>query len=191
VHDPVGAAPCYSTMEVAFSQNTTNKSEYMLKTAIRLGTKSSTNRYVVSYLIPKLPKDINVTLDAEYSYDYYDDTRFTHDEFASIIGKWRLTIGRSSGFMFSPVIVDYSQYNIVYEFKEEGILIISAKTGAPTFPDVGEHLYSIVDNEYGFPGLPYGLKIGNWESWYQISSERMIIDDSPVDGGVMYFVRIN
>jgi hypothetical protein len=187
-YDRVDAAPCYGSMESSIFQNATDKNEYMLKKAVCLGTIRHSSSWLVSYLVPKLPK---VTLDVEYTHDYYDDTHFPHDESASIIGKWKLMITRSAGFMVPSSIFDYSQHNVVYEFKENGILVISAETDAHLFPGIGEHSYLFVDNEHGMPDLPYGLKIKEMASWYRVSSERLIIDDSPIDGNTYFFFRIN
>jgi hypothetical protein len=187
VRDLVGAAPCHGTMEATFFQDATNENEYTLKVAMRLGTTGLRSSWVVSYLIPRLPKDINVSLATEYSYGYYDDTGFEHDESASIIGKWKYMIMRNAGSYISTHIVDYSQQNIVYEFKEGGILIISSGTS------VSEHSYSTTDTDDGngisnYPG--FYIKIDGRTHLLKISSGRMIIHDVMGDA-TSYFVKIN
>jgi hypothetical protein len=184
-----GRAVNMDAVETFFFQNPENKSNYTLKiTTIRLSTNSAPGVWIAAYLIPKLPQSVNITLDVEYLYDYYDDTFFEHDESASIIGKWQLIISRTSGFMAPNMINDYISHNIVYEFKLDGTLTISTKQGSCV-----NYSYSIGcdDMENGMPGLPYGLTIDGRTFWYSISLERLIIDDSPLDGDTRYFVKIN
>jgi len=110
--------------------------------------------------------------------------------YLSIIGKWKLikTVHPMSGQS-----LDYSKYNIFYEFKSDNILKISGDSGEQIFFDTGEHFYTFVEDEmgYGMVGLPYGLKIDNNTFWYNLSSKELIIDNSPLDGGKIYFILIN
>jgi len=48
-----------------------------------------------------------------------------NDDTGDIIGKWKLIEVRNT---FAQIKIDYSQYNIVYEFKTDGILTVSGKT---------------------------------------------------------------
>ncbi len=114
-----------------------------------------------------------------------------------LIGKWKLEKVKE---VFVPVppppTHDYSQYNIVYEFKTNKVLIVSGeieKIKRYIGHNPGEHSYSFIydDNKLGLPNLPYGLKIDNFISWYNITSEELIINDSPVDGYIYYLIKIN
>ena len=113
-----------------------------------------------------------------------------------ISGKWQLLTVEE---VFVPVpqpTHDYSKYNIVYEFKPNGVLTVSGATddieryiGHKT----GKHSYSFIDdgNKLGMVGLPFGLQINNFISWYQLSSEELIINDSPLDGYVYFLIKID
>jgi len=92
-----------------------------------------------------------------------------HDESASIFGKWKLVkeilVFTSNG----PKLFDYSKKNIVYEFKENGVLTISG-VSHDTGLD-GEHFYSIEDDESGGTKLTIGL---TW--WpYSVNSKELVL----------------
>lgn len=117
-----------------------------------------------------------------------------HDKSASILGKWKLIKTRGivlSSEGYDLKCYDYSRYDIVYEFKTNNVLTISGDLDI--WPKIGEHFYSIVDDEkgLGMVGLPYGLKIGdNLTYWYQVTSKELIIDMRPLDGTTYYLVKI-
>ena len=107
----------------------------------------------------------------------------------TIVGKWKLekTEHPMSGQHF-----DYSLYNVVYEFKTNNVLTVSTETeNSDIWPYTGEYSYSFIDDEkgYGIAGLPYGLKIGDDTYWYRISTEKLEINNAPVDGGIWYFTK--
>jgi hypothetical protein len=105
-----------------------------------------------------------------------------HDESSSILGKWKLlkTIHPMSG-----QCSDYSQYNIVYEFKANNILTVS---GEDDIFGIDEHTYSIIEpNEQNSFRT---LKINNSYFWHRSSTKELMIDDSPLDGGIFYFTKI-
>jgi hypothetical protein len=113
---------------------------------------------------------------------------FTHEEPASIVGKWKLekirVISRLGIFC-----TDYSPYNVVYEFKENGILIVTGDI--EDYNWTGD--YSFVKDEWGMgqDGYPWGLNINGSTNWYILSSKKLIIDNSPLDGPTSYFVKID
>ena len=108
----------------------------------------------------------------------------------NIIGKWKLekiTVLSRLGIFHT----DCSPYNVVYEFKENGILIVSANTDNYGWHESGE--YSFIDDEWGMGHDDYlwGLSINNGlTNWYVLSSKELIIDYSPGDGATFYFVKI-
>jgi hypothetical protein len=63
-----------------------------------------------------------------------------------ILGKWKL-VKTDIGFI-NQTTSDYSQYNIIYEFKSNNILTISGKTDDIEIykgHEIGEHFYRIVE----------------------------------------------
>jgi len=114
-----------------------------------------------------------------------------------IIGKWQLV---KVDEVFVPIppppSYDYSKYNIMYEFKANGVLTVFGETNnieRYIGHEICDHLYSFVDDDggLGMPNLPFGLQIGTFTSWYKISSEELIINDSPLDGYIYYLIKIN
>ena len=117
---------------------------------------------------------------------------FTHEKSASIIGKWKLEKIKISFTPNGPILHDCSPYNVVYEFKQDSTLTVSANTENHGWHESGE--YSFIKDEWdmGQDGFPWGLSINNGHTnWYKISSEKLIIDYSPGDGGTYYFVKSN
>ena len=117
--------------------------------------------------------------------------------YALISGKWQLVEVRE---VFVPVpphpSYDYSGYNIVYEFKTNGVLTVSGETydiDRYIGHEIGEHPYSFIDDDrgLGMPNLPFGLQIDNFPYWYQISSEELKIDYSPGDGYIYFLIKLN
>jgi hypothetical protein len=116
---------------------------------------------------------------------------FAHDETAKIIGKWKLkSISINSRMGFS--CTDCSPYNVVYEFKQNGALIVSSNSKTNYgWHESGE--YSFNKDEWGMGqplGYPWGLSINKGlTNWYKFSKEKLIIDYSPGDGATYYFVK--
>jgi len=117
-----------------------------------------------------------------------------HDESSSILGKWKLenSVGILMGWHYgdsgTPYLCsDYSQSNIVYEFKTDNVLTISEDTDLFL---KGEHFYSIVEfNEWY--GSEFRLKIGEYTYfWYRNSSKELVLDLMPVDGPAYYLVKM-
>jgi len=106
-----------------------------------------------------------------------------------IKGKWKLVEVKLSLTPTVPVSYDYSQYNVVYDFKSDAVLMVSKDANMDTAGYVhehGEHYYTIINDEDGY----YVLKIDDYAYWYSVSSDELILDDSPVDGAKYYFVKL-
>jgi len=101
---------------------------------------------------------------------------------SKLIGKWRMTEMVTSGFLGPATSHDYSQYNIVYEFKANGIVSISGETD-----DVGNHSFFF---EYDKTYDLHSLKIGH--QWYlaSISSGELMLDNRPLDGSLYKLIKI-
>lgn len=112
----------------------------------------------------------------------------------NIVGKWKLVKIQVTSFSPYPPpasMIDYSCDNIVYEFQEGGILIV---TGAPK--DIrsyenGEYPFEFTNtplNEYA--PEKYTLKIKNRGISCGIQDNKMVFNDSDLDGDIVHFVRI-
>jgi hypothetical protein len=115
-----------------------------------------------------------------------------HDESASIIGKWKLERrlpGRGG------VCKDYSQCNVVYEFKSNGVLTISGQSAELVSPGrIGNHCYSIIDIIWpsGLPDvwITYpGIKMGDQRYQLILCSNKLVMSQAPHDGPTYYFIR--
>ena len=126
--------------------------------------------------------------------DCLDSFNIVHDESASIVGKWQLIKSISSGFGAPVTCTDFSQFNIVYEFKSNKVVVISVKIDHPEiWPKAGEYTYSLGDDNNGsMGGLPYRLRISEHNTyWYQLNSQKLIMDNRPLDGEALLFIKIN
>ncbi|HLW50226.1 MAG TPA: hypothetical protein VKZ78_04580 [Sphingobacteriaceae bacterium] len=118
----------------------------------------------------------------------------------NILGKWKLVKTRTSAF--NPPskiedqrsrIEDYSCNNIIYHFKEDGLLIVSG-----TY----EGVFGFTNGEYSFvfsntpssdgmeDKFKLTLKIEQRDVPCSINNNNMIIDYAPGDGHTHYFVRV-
>ena len=115
---------------------------------------------------------------------------FAHDKTASIVGQWKLEKIRVQS-RAGISCMDCSSYHIVYEFRQDGSLMVSESTENYGWHDSGE--YSFIEDEWnmGHHGYPWGLNINKGPTnWYMLSSKKLIIDYSPGDGATYYFVKI-
>ena len=131
--------------------------------------------------------------------DEFENMICSDDPENSIIGKWKLVKCRTNiMFTHGGEIIDYSQNNIIYEFKKDGTVIISC--------DIDDYLYLVGEHSYKFePTLLNSIPPwGSWESgldlifhhnhyysdMYCISVNLMILDLSPLDGETTYFKKL-
>ena len=140
---------------------------------------------------PEVQQEEQQDLNTEGGEANGEDFDFAHDKIASIVGNWKLLKERIPFTSTGPITRDYSQDSIVYEFKQDGTLIVSENAKNYGLHESGK--YSFIKDEWGM-GLgdyPWGLKINQGQTnWYRISSEELIIDGSPLDGSTLYFVKI-
>ena len=109
-----------------------------------------------------------------------------------IVGNWQLIKSVVAFSPDSPSKYDYSQYNIIYQFTSGGKLIVSNNNVPDNiFEDnfyeyeTGEYLYEFVDSK-----KEQILKIEKYKWWYQISKDKLIMDQSSLDGPTLYFIRL-
>src|SRR5690606_12119574 len=101
-----------------------------------------------------------------------------------IIGKWKLM---KTHFPMVNRTQDHSCDDIVYEFRTEGIFFITQKGEDH---ETLTSSYELVKQPYlGHVGS-FTLKIDHLEQACSIAKESMVLDDSPLDGPIKTFVRI-
>ena len=112
----------------------------------------------------------------------------------NIIGKWKL-VRIMNPALLGPRWFNYFQQNIVYEFKENGVFMVSGKVEHIDMGygyEPGEYFYTITENDLGkVVGLPCGV-IENCFIDYmcRCSSNELEINNSWVDGATFYFVKV-
>ena len=127
-------------------------------------------------------KEDSTCLDSLYSVEH---TCFDPE---CIIGEWKLVKAIIVFSPDAPQCYDYSQYNIVYEFKMNNILFVSGITdNISTLLENGEHFYSIGDFSDG-RNLMIGDNYSLW--WCSISPKELAIDLTPLDGPFVKFVKL-
>ena len=150
-----------------------SSNQYVLNVVVSLNEIPEPLEWDMAIRMDKLSKNAGIELKIN---------ELTADS-TSIAGKWKL-LKELPGMTELPVSeIDYSQHNIVYEFKANGVLTVSGNTNVG-FPGTGEYAYSI--GNYG------EIHIDAVRFWYRFSSnkEELIIDSRPIDGPAYYFVKI-
>ena len=165
----VTSSGIYDIFRTSIQQLSLN--EYELKVVIRLNEITLPLEWDIAVRVDKLRDDVKVVLKVDE----------LPASITSIIGKWKLMKECTSGFGSLSEEIDYSNLNIVYEFKTNGILTVSGN-GNAGLVGKGNHSYSIGNYQV--------LQIGNSSSWYAVSSNELIIDSRPVDGSAFYFAKI-
>lgn len=107
----------------------------------------------------------------------------------ALTGRWKLVRGQT--FFLEPRTVDYSSNEIVYHFHKDGDLTISSDLEDPIGYPEGQYFYEFRPFP-AFDGhnLEYTLQIGGASWACAISRNRMTLDNSPLDGPILTFVKI-
>ena len=115
------------------------------------------------------------------------------DEEPTIIGKWKLVEVKEDWDWFGePKIHDYSQYNIVYEFKNINILLVSGKTdNISLVHGNGEHSYTLFERDwpYTIDKKLYYVEIDRWEWSYNFISTKELVVEKP-DLVIYKFIKL-
>lgn len=115
-----------------------------------------------------------------------------NEESAHIIGIWKLI---KVTIPFTGESNDYSAYNIVHEFKANGILTVSEVPEQIELYrgfESGDHHYSIIeDDDETTKHDGRSLEIDNTCFWHSVSSKGLEISNAPLDGTIYYLVKIN
>ncbi|MDR0437796.1 MAG: BACON domain-containing protein [Bacteroidales bacterium] len=156
---------------------------YKLNFEIRSSGDNLNTWTLRGFLVEKIHKTSLIELETTVLRD--EPWEFAPDSSASIVGKWQLVSVHWPALWGHPAgMVDYRPSNVVYEFKENGILTITEGT------NVSNHPYSFGDmwETPGWPGLLFN------ERWYDfwLSTEKMEMMDPLMDPTRHYrFERIN
>lgn len=107
----------------------------------------------------------------------------------SVIGKWKQVKGES--VFRNPLIVDYSCNEIIYHFKSDGTLTITSDIDNPIGYNSGNYTYVFsLNSMYENMEENHTLKIGDSSWGCSISESSMILNDAPLDGPILNFIRI-
>ena len=140
-------------------------------------------------------------VDEDCQLDPDEDCQLDLDDNINIIGKWMVIISnvfpsnRYPDKDFLKMSCKYSETDIVYEFKTNGILTVSRESDYESLPygtEKGDYEWSIteVKDSYSETGFSMRLKIGLYY-WYRISCNKLVIDYLPLDGGIEYLIKID
>ncbi len=162
--------------------------EYILNIEMRKSDDGYNMQWNRAFIVNKISKKTVVEVDVTILLE--ENWSMTHDETASIIGQWKLVKqGGGLAMCALSVMIDYSQHDIIYEFRSNGVLTITGDPQHQIWPEIGEHSYSFIDenNGYEIPGLSYGLQIDDFSNfWYSISSEQLVV----INGRLMVMLII-
>ncbi|WP_114749758.1 hypothetical protein [Pleomorphovibrio marinus] len=165
----VASSGIYDIYKTSIQQSSID--DYELKVKIRLNEIPLPLEWDIAVRVDKLRDDAQVLLRV-------DELPGT---ITSVIGKWRLIKEYTSGFGSPQEEIDYSKRNIVYDFKNDGVLMVSGD-GHTGWVKNGNHSYSI--------GNFRRIKVGYRSSWYSVSPNELIIDSRPADGSAFYFAKV-
>lgn len=105
-----------------------------------------------------------------------------------IVGKWKLIEGET---VFNEhQVFDYSDDNIIYQFHPDGTLTIKSDIEGHIGHGNGEYSYMLSTSPlYKNADEPFTLTIGTLHHACSIAEESMILNDSPLDGPILHFIR--
>lgn len=110
----------------------------------------------------------------------------------NVVGKWKLVKVRIVQLDDGISMKDYSCKNIIYDFKQDGSLVVNgAQKDVHSFEN-GEYSFVFSDTPI-WEGMgdefKFTLKIGSTGAACGINNNIMIVDYAPLDGNTYYFVR--
>lgn len=108
-----------------------------------------------------------------------------------IIGKWKLVKAETIKLAYGISIEDYSCNNIIYHFQEDDSLVISGISEGMPGHENGEYSFEFNDAKL-YEGIEeeYTVKIEDMSIACSIQDNHMVLNNSFLDGDILYFVRI-
>lgn len=107
----------------------------------------------------------------------------------NVIGKWKLI--KAKVVFKNQETEDYSCDDIIYDFQDDGVLLISGSSDKAIGYQEGQYMYEFT-TERLFEGLEegYTISINNRKIATGIKNNQLVLNDSPLDGPILYFVRV-
>lgn len=105
-----------------------------------------------------------------------------------IIGEWKLIEGET--VFKEHRSFDYSDNKIIYYFHSDGVLTVTSDIEGHLGHASGQYTYNFSQSQlYENIDERFTLTIGSTSSPCSISAERMVLNDAPVDGPILHFVK--
>lgn len=106
-----------------------------------------------------------------------------------ITGKWKLV--NAQAVFYNPSMEDYSCDDIVYDFRESGMLLVYGTDNQTIGYGEGQYTFEFSTIKFyeGSEG-DYTLKIGNASMVCSIKNNRLILDGSALDAPILYLIRV-
>lgn len=98
-----------------------------------------------------------------------------------LIGKWKLR--KVQTVFLNPGVYDYSSNEIIYDFREDGVLIISSDIDEFVGGSTGEFSYSLSQNALN-------LQIDQTSKTCCLSDISLRLDGSSLDGPILCLVKV-
>ncbi len=107
----------------------------------------------------------------------------------NIVGKWKLV--KAKAVFNNPRTKDYSCSNIEYDFQEGGVLIVTGTSEDNLGYAEGQYPFEFKDTKL-YEGIKeeYTVKIEKTSIACGIQNNNMVLDDSSLDGNILYFIRV-
>lgn len=102
----------------------------------------------------------------------------------NIIGKWKLVKGEE--VFYNPRTVDYSCNNVIYQFKTDGVLIITSDIVDIIGFGTGKYSYEFILTDKG----SHTLKVDNSQGGCSILGSDLTINYAYLDGPILYLIRV-
>lgn len=108
---------------------------------------------------------------------------------AKLVGKWKLV--KSESVFMNRNAEDYSCNKIIYDFRSDGTLVITSDIDKYIGSKPGTYQYKFTKTSlYEGGSQSYMLQVNQRSVACGISEGVMNLDDSPVDGPILYLVRL-
>jgi hypothetical protein len=103
-------------------------------------------------------------------------------------GKWKLLQG--STVFYDTRTVDYSCNEVIYDFRSNGIVIITSDIQELIGTNPGDHSYEFTRKPLFEGGNYFTIKINTNSVSCRISDGLMTLDDSAFDGPILHLARM-
>lgn len=105
-----------------------------------------------------------------------------------VVGKWKLLKG--STVFYDTKTVDYSCNEVIYDFRSNGIVIITSDIQELIGSNPGEHSYEFTPKPLFEGGNNFTIKINSNAVSCRISEGLMTLDNSALDGPILHLARM-